>query len=900
MDSTGCGEGQEEPSEQPLYSSISSKGRQRKKNLKYLDYETDDTAICESILQKSPKNKSEKEDAVPQKSSRRGRKPKAAVKQTGDGDKESKDKILVPPDSVSKTVEVPVTPKKRGRKKKVPVVPDGELPVEECGGGGAENSVNQENGTPKPQCEKEPEEEAESGRHRRRGAAKLALKYLQLLAKDLLSHPSEEAASKPHANNEDVSEHNGPQKRRGRKRKRLDSDSGEDEDFVPNDDEEADEMEDEFEENEDSDSDSDFEAHMRRPAVVHVNRHTSSDTKPINGVDFNIIQTIWDSSETTKKFREENYTSWVFPEWVPSTKEWDPVPESDLEKYLPQETQSAAFKVSREALSKEETPELRLSRFKSVPAHNDRWDMFLFTGGPLWAAEWCPTPDGAPATQYVALACHQGMDDSHLVNQTYEEPGLVQLWDCGKLEYDKRPDSQPVLVYGLAQDKGFIWQMKWCPAGGWESPSCGRKTPFLPRLGLLAVAASSGVVTIYSLPHPEALLSNKKPLNSEKDPEKLPIYKVRGVVTLKLGSIKAPREGRSGQVLTMDWLPQKPHNIMAIGFYDGVVGLWDLSTKSALLRVRESDRSLTLLPYRCILAHNHSVRALAFCPASRHLLTTAGDDRYVKMWDLRRLFEPVRVQKRYLTNEICWPLHASGIMMAKETAFVPTTSLGVHFLDHNMNAFFAVPRSTPVWSISYSEWLNCALTADLLGEVILVMLPPLNSSIHNVKRISLRRFPAYVTSKVRGETEKADAATEGGNEEEAGSVENETSPQGQFQTYKEAVEKYYLQYSDFNMRTLVGLGKRTLWKQMQRTETTEIPNMEEKSLTALHKVRFNPNMSSHVWLVSGGQSGLVRLHCLRTMITPHVKKMISVHQVQFSALYSPQDQTAVQTAEEQL
>lgn len=73
-----------------------------------------------------------------------------------------------------------------------------------------------------------------------------------------------------------------------------------------------------------------------------------------------------------------------------------------------------------------------------MAAHPCRWDMFLFAGGPVWALEWCPTPDGAPASQYIALACHRGMDDLHYVNQTYSEPGLVQLWDCGKLEYNKR------------------------------------------------------------------------------------------------------------------------------------------------------------------------------------------------------------------------------------------------------------------------------------------------------------------------------------------------------------------------------------------------------------------------------------------------------------------------------
>lgn len=144
--------------------------------------------------------------------------------------------------------------------------------------------------------------------------------------------------------------------------------------------------------------------------------------------------------------------------------------------------------------------------------------------------EWCPTPDGAPATQYIALACHRGVDDQHYANKMYSGPGLIQLWDVGQLEYNTRykwsrhawalrlillsdfffslilsfatycftlrcfykhqilpflsipclcrPDSQPSLAYALAENKGFIWHLKWCPAGGWELPSCGRKVGF--------------------------------------------------------------------------------------------------------------------------------------------------------------------------------------------------------------------------------------------------------------------------------------------------------------------------------------------------------------------------------------------------------------------------------------
>lgn len=77
-------------------------------------------------------------------------------------------------------------------------------------------------------------------------------------------------------------------------------------------------------------------------------------------------------------------------------------------------------------------------RFEAVPPHPERWDMLLYTGGPVWAMEWCPTPEGAPATQYIAVACHRGMDDQHRANELYAGTGLVQLWDVSKLEYNTR------------------------------------------------------------------------------------------------------------------------------------------------------------------------------------------------------------------------------------------------------------------------------------------------------------------------------------------------------------------------------------------------------------------------------------------------------------------------------
>lgn len=54
-------------------------------------------------------------------------------------------------------------------------------------------------------------------------------------------------------------------------------------------------------------------------------------------------------------------------------------------------------------------------------------------------------------------------------------------------------------------------------------------------------------------------------------------------------------------------------------------------------------------------------------------------------------------------------------------------------------------------------------------------------------------------------------------------------------------------------------------------------------------MRFNPNMCCHTWVASAGQTGLVRLNCLRSMISPQLQEIITKNQAQFDALYTPED-----------
>ncbi|CAB1458099.1 unnamed protein product [Pleuronectes platessa] len=843
MESTDPGPGQEKPSAENPELTPSSRGRQRKKNSKYADFETDDK------------------------------------------EKEATDKAAQESDG---------KPQRKLRKSQ--------------------------------QLERTELCSRKMGRHSQRGSIRKSSLHrkhwwqthqLRRLREKMLFHlrrrsdrrPPQERCSYSSLESKVNKEAKGPKgskARQGKKRKRASSSDDDDDDFVPGAEElEGEEMEEE-EEEEVGESDSDLDFGGRPTGFHNRNNQVYSNARTNNGLTLRVMATVWSSFETTKKFREDHYSSWVFPEWVPSTSNWHLVSQSDVEKYLPQELRSAAFKVSRDGLRKEEASFQSLNRFEAVPAHRERWDMLLYAGGPCLGHGVVPDP---------------GWSSGHT------------LWDVGMMEYNSSPDSQPALAYGLAQDKGFIWDLKWCPAGGWELPSCGRKAPFLPRLGLLAAASSSGVVTIYSLPHPAALRSNKKLPDSGNANQQLPIYQADAVLTLKLGSLKAPRLEHSGQVLSMDWLPEKPHNIIAIGFYDGVVGLWDLSTKSSLLQMRESDGSLTLLPFRCLLAHDHAVRALAFCPASRNLLVTAGEDRFIKTWDLKRLDHPVTVQKRYLTNEIQWPLNAPGYLLAQDAAYVAKGSHGVHFFDHYMQSVYAVPRTGSVWSISYTDWLNSVVTADSLGELIFSILPQITYNSPYIKRTIERRFPIYTTSQVPHATteeetpEMGGAAEEEKEEEEKEGAEvaeqdpgseagdesvsengregrrgrNKTSAPLPFQTYKEAVKRFCLHHSDGNMLSFGGCEKQTTWKHMKDTELKSEMNLDEMQLGALHKVRFNPNMSCHIWVASGGQTGLVRLNCIRSMISPKIKDMILGNQNQFNALYSPTEQPGpVHTETEQL
>ncbi|XP_017349715.1 general transcription factor 3C polypeptide 2 [Ictalurus punctatus] len=708
-----------------------------------------------------------------------------------------------------------------------------------------------------------------SGRPKRK-AAKVALEYLHNISKDL--EKFEKSFTKREQNglgrSSSPSQKKPSGKARGKKRKAADDDSdlNDDADFDPGDHREVESEEDEDDDYEDSES---CKQHYK-------NLPSNHKVVGNNGLSSSAMQPIWKSFRNTKEFRDKHSSSWVFPEWIPSVSDWHLLSFREAEKYLPQEKESMSFTLDREGIKEQGTLQ-KVKRFESMSPNAERWDSLFFVGGPVWAMEWCPVPEGAAHTQYAALYCNRNMDDRHKINTLHTEHALLQLWDLGKLQMS-RPLSSPRLAYALAVDDGCIWNLKWCPAGAWEVPTTVRKAPHVPRLGLIAAAFSNGNIGVYSLPHPEHLQAqNQATGESSQAPQ---IYQVQRIMTLQVGASQADHKGRSGLCFALDWLPLKPHNILAAGFCDGMVALWDLNTKSSLLRVRSPDRSISLYPYHCFLAHENTIRCLSWCRASSELMVTVGDDRMIKLWNLTKTCTPLKAIKRFLHTDVSWPIFWPGVFLTQESCYATLGQQGLHYFDSGYFGYkplFVCSRKATVWSFSVSDWMNSCVIGDNIGEFVCSVLCDPNCNYSNSKR---HRFPVYRTELVQFEPGQR---TEEEKEEEHDSTQQEP------QTYIGAIRKYYLRFHDMDLRSFIKYQQKPILKQLHASETKGLLSVDQMPLNALYKVCFNPNMDAHSWVLSAGQSGLVRVHCVSGLDGPVMHKLIHEAQAQFSTMFCSQE-----------
>lgn len=64
-------------------------------------------------------------------------------------------------------------------------------------------------------------------------------------------------------------------------------------------------------------------------------------------------------------------------------------------------------------------------------------------------------------TQYLAIGCHNRLDEVHLVRKKYSGKNLIQIWDMGA---PNDPNHVPHMVMGIAHQGGYVHDMKWVPS----------------------------------------------------------------------------------------------------------------------------------------------------------------------------------------------------------------------------------------------------------------------------------------------------------------------------------------------------------------------------------------------------------------------------------------------------
>ncbi|XP_075271268.1 general transcription factor 3C polypeptide 2 isoform X3 [Opisthocomus hoazin] len=575
------------------------------------------------------------------------------------------------------------------------------------------------------------------GRPKRR-AAKVALLYLQELADELTVYQPPaptEGAQEPEL------EHN-QKKRRSRRRKEEETDSDDparDADFVP-----SKEVLLEAEEEEGSDAplseglETELEAlrgHSGKTSSAGRSKPQCRGLAP-NGFHNSIMAPVEKCSSLTCSLRDQKHSQWEFPSWIPLAHKWTCLSESEAAPYLPAAEKSPLFSIQREGIE-DDGVLYRVNRFSSLQPHEERRDVSFFVGGPVWAMEWCPSPDGSAASQYIAVYCHGSMDETHSVAGLHGGPALLQLWGLGALQPEQGSADKARLAYAIAADHGCVWDMKFCPSGAWEPPTAARKLPQMSRLGLLAVAFSDGKVLLYALPHPGALHRSQR---TQMGPSTSTLSARCSALPRSRWALS--RRGTRPSAASASASPGCPPSPIITSQLVFMMATWPSGTCSP-----SPCCSACTSP----MAPSSSTLSGAFLPTTTWSGASSGarptgSDRKIKFWDLRRLYEPINSIKRFLSTEVAWLLPYNGVTVAQDNCYASYGLCGIHYIDAGylgFKAYFVAPRKGTVWSISGSDWLNTVAAGDITGELVAAVLPDLAVNPLNVKRSSDRRFPVY-------------------------------------------------------------------------------------------------------------------------------------------------------------
>jgi hypothetical protein len=507
-------------------------------------------------------------------------------------------------------------------------------------------------------------------------------------------------------------------------------------------------------------------------------------------IDTNILS-------TEKKFRSINYSQNDFSEF--KIEEWIPVSSMEANEYLPSESESSVdFCVKDKTIS--------LPRFGSLQHDKDRYT--FFTGGPIIASDWCP--NNQLNIEVLAISAAKCFEDK-------EDKCLIQLWT-----FNDAAMPQFKAGFGLNSKVNYL---KWCPSLKPLDESD-------KRMGILAAACSNGTVQLFTVP--QDILENAGDAN---------IMVPKPTMTLK-----RPGDDNTSECLKISWYRGICHRVIAASFIDGYVALWDLESRSPLLR---SDPGC-LMPIYYFRAHSRQHRtALTLSEDSNEIwpksLVTGSTDRKVIVWDLTNSSGPTIVKKStsLAVSDLTWMSHYKphtvtaifddGYFLKNTRA----TMLDLEELSNKSGKYRFLLYNSTAWGQAYSPMLNVFIAATAAGDVIFhvgyedkTAKKVTNGKAHNKRGFIYRS--------------------------EMNANYNDME---YLKTYKQLRDHYKdlkVDFIDQDLKNLDNLSKEDL-NRLKIPDAMAKEDVRKYPLLSINRVDFSPKISSRVWIFTGAQSGLARL-----------------------------------------
>ncbi|KAG1660549.1 General transcription factor 3C polypeptide 2 [Nymphon striatum] len=532
--------------------------------------------------------------------------------------------------------------------------------------------------------------------------------------------------------------------------------------------------------------------------------------------------------KTFKTQSHKNMRHLLFDAWFPVPQIWKPLNPSEYKAYLPRVNQSAQFKCksikSNTKKDKNSTDDHDTSdqTWSSLPLFGSVGKLgehtcTMFAGGTVRALAWCPTPSGMSLEneheQYLAVSADLNFQDIRqpILTQCISGPGLIQIWSMSVLsKYGL--STLPKLSYCIAHEFGQVKCLEWCNGGCYTVDD---NYEGMERIGLLAAGCSDGYIYIYSVPRPESLSYNAE--------DNVIITKPSPVVQLK------PPSCNVVTVMSISWYSAEGRNKIVGGFGNGLVCVWDLTTKSQLLWLDISSEFSTLVPYVSFMAHYGPVTTVRFLP---------------KHW---------RVKKTIVTN-IHWSPLACGVFASYDDSYLYKQNRTYY---HEAGYYGHPARclafhNSCVMSMSFSEWLNTIVTCDYAGEIVATVCYQYQEFFRKKKNHRLYKL----TPLCRANIEKLNLDD----------IVDSSSPPT---TYEQIVEKHGLVFTDSPVNDFSELPE----SESSRINSAEAMNPQPFSsynLQSANAVSWNQNCGAHFWLASGFNAGFVRLHCVSGFDNPNL------------------------------